>query len=124
MKGFLLDTNIVSEYSREGTPHPGVVRWMETTPESSQYLSVLTLGEIEKGILLLDAGRRQRELKRWLENELPTRFSGRIRDIRTRPHPNPAAAEARAASSYDRFPACGNRARTGPDIRHPERPRF
>ena len=51
MNGYLLDTNIISEYNREETPYPGVVKWIETTPETVQYLSVLTLGEIEKGIL-------------------------------------------------------------------------
>jgi len=60
MNGYLLDTNVISEYNREETPHPSVVKWIETTPETLQYLSVLTLGEIEKGILLLEpAGRRQ-----------------------------------------------------------------
>ncbi|MGO9261894.1 MAG: hypothetical protein ACLQU1_37170 [Bryobacteraceae bacterium] len=51
MNGCLLDTNVISEYNREETPHPSVVKWIETTPETLQYLSVLTLGEIEKGIL-------------------------------------------------------------------------
>jgi len=32
VNGYLLDTNIISEYNREGTPHPGVVKWIETTP--------------------------------------------------------------------------------------------
>ena len=78
MNGYLLDTNIISEYNREGTPHPGVVKWIETTPETRQYLSVLTLGEIEKGIFLLDEGKRRRELKQWFENDLQARFAGRI----------------------------------------------
>jgi hypothetical protein len=78
MNGYLLDTNIISEYNRPDTPHPGVVRWMKTTPATLQYLSVLTLGEIEKGILLLDEGKRRREIQHWFENDLPTRFAGRI----------------------------------------------
>jgi len=51
---------------------------MKTTPATLQYLSVLTLGEIEKGILLLDEGKRRREIQQWFENELPTRFARRI----------------------------------------------
>src|ERR1035441_8310711 len=78
MNGYLLDTNITSEYKREETPHPGVVKWVETTPETLQYLSVLTLGEIEKGILLLDEGKRRREIKQWFENDLQARCAGRI----------------------------------------------
>jgi|HubBroStandDraft_6_1064221.scaffolds.fasta_scaffold68196_2 predicted nucleic acid-binding protein len=79
MNGYLLDTNVISEYNREETPpHPGVVKWIEATPETLQYLSVLTLGEIEKGILLLDEGKRRREIKQWFENDLQARFAGRI----------------------------------------------
>jgi len=78
MNGYLLDTNIISEYNRAESPHPGVVRWMKTTAGTLQYLSVLTLGEIEKGILLLDEGNRRREIQQWFENDLPARFAGRI----------------------------------------------
>ncbi len=78
MNGYLLDTNVISEYNRDTTPDPGVVRWIEATPENSQYLSVLTLAEIEKGILLLDEGKRRQEIQYWFDKELPTRFAGRI----------------------------------------------
>jgi toxin FitB len=78
MSGYLLDTNVISEYNREGLPHPGVARWMETTPESAQYVSVLTLAEIEKGILRKEEGRRRRQLQRWFAEDLQTRFAGRI----------------------------------------------
>jgi len=50
-------------------------------PEGSQYLSVLTLAEIEKGILLLDEGKRRQEIKQWFENDLPAKFAGRILSI-------------------------------------------
>src|ERR1700683_4361517 len=78
MKGHLIDTNVISEYNREQLPHPGVVKWMETTPETLQYVSVLTLAEIEKGILRKDDGKRRQELQRWFETDLPARFAGRI----------------------------------------------
>ena len=81
MSGYLIDTNVVSEYNREGNPHPGVVRWIEATPETSQYLSVLTLAEIEKGFLLMDEGKRQQEIKQWFETDLAARFAGRILTI-------------------------------------------
>ena len=71
----------VSEYNRDETPHPSVVKWIETTSETLQYLSVLTLGEIEKGILLLDEGKRRREIKQWFEKDLQARFAGRILGI-------------------------------------------
>lgn len=87
MIGFLLDTNVISEYSKDDGPHPGVVRWIETTPESQQYVSVLTLAEIEKGILRKEESKRRRELERWFANDLQQWFSGRIL-----PFDNPVAS--------------------------------
>ena len=78
MNGYLLDTNIISEYNRAETPNPGVVQWVKTTPEALQYLSVLTLGESEEGILLLDEGKRRREIQQWFDDDLPARFEDRI----------------------------------------------
>jgi predicted nucleic acid-binding protein len=78
MRGYLIDTNVVSEYSREQLPHPGVVKWLDTTPEASQYVSVLTLAEIEQGILRKGEGKRRRDLQRWFDEDLPARFAGRI----------------------------------------------
>lgn len=46
---FLLDTVIVSE-ARKARPNAGVVRWLSKQPEDQLYLSVVTLGEIERGI--------------------------------------------------------------------------
>jgi len=78
MRGYLIDTNVISEYNREQQPNPGVVRWMKTTPETSQYVSVLTLAEIEKGILRKGEGKRRQDLQRWFETDLRSRFAGRI----------------------------------------------
>jgi predicted nucleic acid-binding protein len=78
MRGYLIDTNVISEYNREQLPHPGVVKWLDTTPEASQYVSVLTLAEIEKGILRKEEGKRRRDLQRWFDEDLPARFAGRI----------------------------------------------
>jgi len=79
VSGFLLDTNVVSELVRP-RPHAGVVRWISTTNESLLHLSVLTLGEIRKGIASRpDAGRRAK-LESWL-HDLVLRFSSRILPI-------------------------------------------
>jgi len=69
MSGFLLDTNCISEVVRV-QPDPGVLRWMETAGESLLYLSVLTLGEIRKGLAILAQGQRRTRLEAWLETEL------------------------------------------------------
>jgi predicted nucleic acid-binding protein len=77
MSGFLLDTNCISELVRS-RPEPLVLEWMQATDESLLYLSVLTLGEIRKGVAGLPQGKRQTQLETWLELELQSRFSGRI----------------------------------------------
>jgi len=78
MRGYLIDTNVISEYNREQLPHAGVVKWLDTTPEGSQYVSVLTLADIENGILRKEEGKRRRALQRWFDEDLPARFAGRI----------------------------------------------
>jgi predicted nucleic acid-binding protein len=78
MSGYLIDTNVISEYSRQQMPHPGVVKWLNTTPEVSQFISVFSLAEIEIGILRKEQGKRRRDLQRWFDEELAARFAGRI----------------------------------------------
>ena len=74
MSGFLLDTNVVSELVRK-KPEPKVVQWIQDTDEELLYLSVLTMGEIHKGITSHpDAAQRVR-LERWLSRDLKQRFS-------------------------------------------------
>lgn len=51
---FLLDTNIVSEL-RKPKPNVGLMEWMQQTPSECLFLSVITLGEIQKGIDLKKA---------------------------------------------------------------------
>ena len=77
MSGFLLDTNVLSEIVRP-RPRPAVVHWVDATDESLLYISVLTLGEIRKGITLLQDGRRRASLESWLDHDLLTRFVGRV----------------------------------------------
>ena len=60
MSGFLLDTNVVSELVKP-RPDINVVQWLRATDENLLYLSVLTLGEIRKGITTLqDDAKRAR----------------------------------------------------------------
>ena len=80
MTGFLVDTNCISEVVRV-KPEPRVLAWIEAADESLLYLSVLTLGEIRKGLAALPQSRRRSRLETWLEVELQARFSGRILPI-------------------------------------------
>jgi toxin FitB len=78
MNGFLIDTNVLSEYNRPGSPNAGVKRWLETTARELQYVSVITLAEIQKGIELLDEGKRRALLEQWFTQDLEAWFSGRV----------------------------------------------
>ena len=62
----------------EPRPEPKVAAWIEAADESLLYLSVLTLGEIRKGIAALPRPARRGQLAAWLETDLRARFSGRI----------------------------------------------
>lgn len=74
---YLIDTNVLSELRRRD-PDVNVVRWMVDRPATALYLSVLTLGELRKGVEGLAEGDRKRRRLDWLEIELPTFFAGRI----------------------------------------------
>lgn len=80
MSGFLLDTNVISELVKV-KPEPRVTAWIENIDESLLYLSVLTLGEIRKGITSLRDGARRVSLEAWLDRDLVLRFSDRILSI-------------------------------------------
>lgn len=74
---YLIDTNVISELRRKH-PDPGVVEWFSQRPPSSLYLSVLTLGEIRKGIQVVPDSKRRQALLDWLETDLASYFSGRV----------------------------------------------
>jgi predicted nucleic acid-binding protein len=69
---------VLSEYAKR-TPEERVIAWLDEQDETSLYLSVITIGEIEKGILKLRAvePRRSQKLTAWL-GKVEQRFAGRI----------------------------------------------
>jgi predicted nucleic acid-binding protein len=76
----LVDTNVISELRRRD-PDANVRAWFAQRPATELYLSVLTLGEIRKGVeALTDSGRRT-VLNQWLERELPVFFADRLLPI-------------------------------------------
>jgi toxin FitB len=73
---FLLDTNVVSEWTRP-RPELRVIRWLDGADEDRVYLSVISVAEIRQGIeRVTQPGRRER-LQAWLD-ELAIRFEGRV----------------------------------------------
>lgn len=74
---YLLDTSVLSEPVRP-KPDAGVKRWFAEHEDASLYVSVLTLGEIHKGIVRLADQARRDALQNWLDSELTRRFHGRL----------------------------------------------
>jgi predicted nucleic acid-binding protein len=78
MTGFLLDTNVVSELMKP-RPNRRVATWVELTSEELLHLSVITIGELRKGIDLLASGDPKRAaLQSWLDRDVRLRFAGRL----------------------------------------------
>jgi len=73
----LLDTCLVSELVC-ARPSPAVSTWVAAQQENHLFLSVLTLGELRKGIERLADGGKRTRLASWLDGELKLRFSGRL----------------------------------------------
>jgi len=73
---FLLDTNVISE-AKQKKPNKQVLEWLDAQDESKIYFSVLSVGEIRKGIARLESGKKKAELEEWLE-KLRNRFARRL----------------------------------------------
>jgi toxin FitB len=74
---YLLDTNIVSELVKPA-PDANVVTWAQAQSALDLSLSVLSLGEIERGIGLMVPGARRMKLQQWARTEIPRQFHGRL----------------------------------------------
>ena len=77
---YLLDTNVISELIKK-EPNPRLLRWIDEREETDLFLSVLTFGELQKGISKLSDESRAERLQVWVDQELTRRFEGRILPI-------------------------------------------
>jgi tRNA(fMet)-specific endonuclease VapC len=77
---FLLDTCVISDLVAK-RPNPGVVEWIDAVEDDRLFLSVITLGEVKRGIEKLPDSRRRSTLDEWLNEALLLRFRGRILHI-------------------------------------------
>ena len=77
---YLLDTNVISELIARG-PNQKVVDWVDQLAPETVYLSVITIGELRKGIEKLAPSRRKDELTVWLESDLLLRFVDKVVNI-------------------------------------------
>jgi toxin FitB len=76
-RGWLLDTNVLSETLRP-VPNEQVMAWIEAADPEHLYVSVLTLGELRKGVLKLGTGRQRERLSNWLDTTLADWFGERV----------------------------------------------
>lgn len=77
---YLLDTCVISELAKP-KPEKKVIRWVEESDEEALFLSVLTIGEIQKGIARTGDVTRRTRLQHWLDGDLRGRFAHRILPI-------------------------------------------
>lgn len=77
---YVLDTCVLSELIKK-SPEPRLLHWIQTQPEERLYLSVLTLGELQKGVAKLRDSKRKRSLQRWLAEDIQERFKGRLASV-------------------------------------------
>ncbi len=74
---YLLDTCVISELVVK-QPNPNVVEFVDSLDPDDSFLSVITIGEISKGIEKLSKSKRKQELQAWLKGDLLIRFDGKI----------------------------------------------
>jgi predicted nucleic acid-binding protein len=74
---YLLDTCVISELIKKN-PNKQVVKWISGTTETNLFISVLTIGELHKGIEKLPESRKKEKLHKWVNCDLKERFKDRI----------------------------------------------
>jgi predicted nucleic acid-binding protein len=62
-------------------PNPNVLKWFADQDELSMYLSVITFGELRKGIEKLPDSKKKKELNQWVKEDLNHRFKNRVLNI-------------------------------------------
>ena len=77
---YVLDTNVISELISK-QPNKKVAKWLDHLDPNRIYLSVITIGEIRRGIERLPRSKRRERIEEWLEADLLLRFQGRILEI-------------------------------------------
>lgn len=77
---YLIDTNVISELIKV-KQDTQVVQWFNSVTNLDLYLSVLTIGEIRKGIEKIADIRKKEKIRMWLDQELTSWFAGRILPI-------------------------------------------
>lgn len=77
---YILDTNVISELVTI-QPDPRVIQWIENIDTDTVYLSVITIGELKKGIAKTPDSQRKSALEDWLKDDLLVRFQDHLLPI-------------------------------------------
>jgi predicted nucleic acid-binding protein len=77
VNGYLVDTNVLSEYAKP-IPEPRVMAWLRQSDPNTLFASAISLGELRLGIEDLPAGKRRSDLEAWLATGLPGWFAANL----------------------------------------------
>ncbi|SEG20372.1 hypothetical protein/tRNA(fMet)-specific endonuclease VapC [Bryocella elongata] len=102
--GFLLDTNVVSQFTK-ARPNDAVMRWLGTVKPIQLHLSVISLTEIRYGTESMQLGRKRANFEHWLDVDIPRMYPGRIHLV-----------DERVADEAGRLIAQAKKAATTPDL--------
>ena len=78
--GFLLDTNVISELTRPRI-EPKVQQWIAAKEFGTLFISVVSLGEMEKGFTTMTDLAKRARLETWLEQQLAELFRDQVLPI-------------------------------------------
>jgi len=79
----VLDTNVLSEVTKP-RPDARVLNWLNELDEDRCFISVVSIAEIRRGVVLMDQGRKRDALDEWLTSDLPHRFEHRVLPVEER----------------------------------------
>jgi len=91
----VLDTNILSAVMQR-VPEPRVVKWLDQQPDTSVWITSITLFEARFGLALLPKGKRRQALETAFDQLVTDDLEGRVLDF------DRAAAEAAAVLAAER----------------------
>ncbi len=82
---YILDTNVISELRKAKKANQSVFKWAQPLPSTTLYISVISILELEIGILLMERRDKERGaiLRAWMDRHVLPTFSGRILAIDT-----------------------------------------
>jgi len=79
---YLLDTCVLSEFTRR-KPDVKVIQWIDSLDEEMLFISVITVGEIQRGIERLPESHRKTDLSVWMNRDFIARFGPRLLPLET-----------------------------------------